>query len=42
MRTYYRLIFKDGTHSAWNRDYEFVKENAEFFGAEIETWVVGA
>lgn len=36
----YRLIFKDGTHSAWTTDKKFIEENAKFFSAKIETWEV--
>lgn len=32
----YRLRFKDGSVSAWTKDFEQVKELAEFFKAEIE------
>lgn len=37
---YYRLVFKDGRHSAWNSDFKTVKENAEFFHAEIEEMIL--
>ena len=33
----YRLVYKDGSHGAWTSDYEYIKEMAEFFKAEIET-----
>ena len=36
MRTLYRLVFRDGTHGAWNSDIDRIREDAEFFGAEIE------
>ena len=36
----YRLIFKDGSHSAWSTDKEWVVENAKFFRADIEVWEV--
>lgn len=36
MKTYYRLVFKDGSHGAWSSDYESIKESAKFFGAKIE------
>ena len=36
----YRLIFKDGSHSAWSTDKASVEESAKFFNARIETWEV--
>lgn len=38
--TYYRLVFKDGTHSAWSTNYELIKEDAKFFNVTIEKWVI--
>lgn len=38
--TYYRLVFKDGAHSAWTTDYEMIQEDAKFFGATIEKWEI--
>ena len=32
----YRLVFRDGSHSAWSFDYERVSADAKFFRAEIE------
>lgn len=32
----YRLVFRDGSHGAWTQDYEWIKEMAKFFRAEIE------
>lgn len=37
MRTLYRLVFRDGTHGAWNGDIDRIREYAEFFHAEIES-----
>ena len=34
---WYRLVFRDGTVSAWEKDYEKIKKSAEFFRATIET-----
>lgn len=39
MRTLYRLRFRDGSVSAWDSDYERIKESAKFFGATIESRV---
>lgn len=36
MKRFYRLVYKDGSHSAWSSDYNYIKEMAEFFRAEIE------
>lgn len=36
----YRLVFRDGTHGAWTTDKERIEEDAKFFHATIETWVV--
>ena len=36
----YRLVFRDGSHSAWSTDLERIQESAKFFRAEIEKWVV--
>ena len=36
----YRLVFRDGTHGAWTTDKKRIEENAKFFHATIETWVV--
>ena len=33
----YRLIYTDGTHGAWTRDLEYIKRNAHYFRAKIET-----
>lgn len=38
--TRYRLRFKDGSVSAWSSNKEEVEENAKFFKAEIEVWVI--
>lgn len=35
--TYYRLIYRDGTHGAWTTDYAWIEECAKFFGATIES-----
>jgi hypothetical protein len=37
MITYYRLVYKDGSVGAWNKDKEWVEECAKFFRATIET-----
>lgn len=37
MTTWYRLVFKNGTHSAWSRDKESIEKDAKFFRARIET-----
>lgn len=34
----YRLVYKDGSHGAWTRDYDRIKELADLWGAKIETW----
>ena len=39
--TYYRLVYKDGTHGAWTRNYEWIADCARFFGAKIESRVFG-
>ncbi len=36
----YRLIFKDGSYSAWDTDLKRIQESAEHFRARIEKWVV--
>ena len=36
----YRLVFKNGTHSAWTTDKERIEKDAKFFRAKIEKWVV--
>ena len=36
MRTLYRIVYKDGTHSAWTRDYNWAKKNADFFKGRVE------
>ena len=36
----YRLVFRDGSHSAWSTDLKRIQESAKFFRAEIEKWVV--
>ena len=36
MKTYYRLVYKDGDHGAWNDDIDRIREYAKFFGAKIE------
>jgi hypothetical protein len=33
---WYRLVYKDHSHGAWANDIERLRENANFFGAEIE------
>ena len=35
--TYFRLVYRNGSHGAWNSDLEFVKKNANFFRADIES-----
>lgn len=35
--TYYRLTFKDGSHSAWTTNKALVEKDAKFFHATIET-----
>ena len=40
MKVYYRLVFKDGGHSAWSSNYERMKEMANFFDAKIEKWEI--
>ena len=35
--TYYRLVYRDGSHGAWNTDKEWVEGCAKFFHARIET-----
>ncbi len=40
MEKRYRLIFRDGSASAWSTDYNSMKESAEFFKAKIEVWEV--
>ena len=38
--TRYRLIYRDGSCGAWTTDKEMIEENAKFFHARIETWIV--
>ena len=33
---YYRLKFKNGTYSAWTKDFDRIEADAEFFNAKIE------
>ena len=33
----YRLVFKDGRHSAWSLNKERVEKDARFFHATVET-----
>lgn len=35
----YRLIFSDGSHGAWEKNFEYIKEKAKFFNTEIETQI---
>ena len=37
MTTWYRLVFKNGHRGAWTTDFARIRENAEMFGARIET-----
>lgn len=36
MKRLYRLVYSDGSHGAWTSNYEYIKDMAEFFRAEIE------
>ena len=36
----YRLVFRDGSHSAWTSDKKSIEESAKFFRARIEEWEV--
>lgn len=36
MKALYRIVYKNGTHSAWTSDYEWAKKNADFFKARVE------
>ena len=36
MRTFYRLVYKNGDHGAWDDDIERIRKYAKFFHAEIE------
>lgn len=36
MTKWFRLVFRDGSVSAWTRDYEQIKADAQFFRARIE------
>lgn len=33
---WYRLIYSDGSFGAWTKNYEWIKECADFFHAIIE------
>ena len=35
----YRVIFKDGTHGAWTKNYAEAKRSADFFHGRIESKV---
>ena len=37
MRTFYRLVYKDGDHGAWDDDIDRIRKYAKRFGAEIES-----
>ena len=37
MTRYYRIRFADGTVSAWDKDFEYMKKRAEFFHARLES-----
>lgn len=32
----WRLVYSDGSHGAWSRDFEEIKRLAKFFNADIE------
>lgn len=34
--TYYRLVYKDGSHGAWSTNLEWLKDCAKVLNAEIE------
>ena len=36
----YRLVFKNGSYGAWTTNEATIKEDAKFFNAKIEKWVV--
>ena len=36
----YRVVFKDGSHGAWDTDKEWVEHIAETYNGRVETWVV--
>ena len=37
MRTFYRLVYKDGDHGAWDDDIDRIRKYAKRCGAEIES-----
>ncbi len=37
MTTWYRLVYRNGHRSAWTTDLKRIREDADFFGARIET-----
>lgn len=37
MTRYYRLVFADGSVSAWDKDFEYMKKRAERFHARLES-----
>ena len=38
--TWYRVVYKDGRHSAWDTDKAWIEHIAETYGGEVETKVV--
>lgn len=38
--TRFRVIYKDGSVSAWTTDLKMAKETARFFGGKLESWTV--
>jgi len=38
--TWYRIVYKDGSHGAWTSNREWAYTTAELFHAEVEVWTV--
>ena len=36
----YRVIYRNGSHSAWSTDKKAVEETAKFFHGTVEKWEV--
>lgn len=36
----YRVVYRDGSHGAWNADKDNVERLAKEFNGRVETWIV--
>lgn len=36
--TWYRVVYRDGSHGAWTSDREWAYTTAKLFRAEVEVW----